>query len=411
MRETARGANLPRLGEFNQAVVVDAIRRSGDGLTRAQLARRTGLSPQTVTNITRRLIAEGLATESGDRGRPGPGRRGTILKLVPGGGYAFGISIDPAVVSIVLLDLGATRIAQASWPSPISGRPEDLVAELADRVTELAGAIDPKRVVGIGISSPGPIDFANGVILDPPLLPLWHNVALREAVARATGFPTVIDKDGNAAMASQLWQPAGAASDAVMFCYIGAGVAVSVAYDNSIVRGPSGNAGESGHLVVDPSGPECGCGRRGCLGVLLGLDAFVRAGAARGIPGLADVDHRSFQALDAAFSALCDTAAAGSAAAQDILARAGHHAAMATTMLCDLLDLDTLVIGGPSWNRMSRYALPALLSEIGEHALPRGGVSVRVHESPFGREVAAVGAASLALGNTFAPRVGKLLLG
>ena len=413
------GANLPQMGVFNETVVLDAIRRSGAGLTRAQLARRTGLSAQTITNIARRLLDNGMVMESGARGTSGPGRHGTVLELNAASRYAIGLSIDPATAGIVLLDLAGGLVEALSWPMPTSGDAGEALGSLSRHIEELLDRRTIRRahVVGVGVACPGPIDHERGVALNPPLLPLWRDVPIRDAISRATGLPTLLDKDVNAAMASYLYRP-GLGEDAsgtrrpsdALFCWIGTGVAVSVAINGQVLRGASGNAGESGHLPVDSAGPLCSCGKHGCLGTLLGSEPLVRAAQLAGVPGLSHVDVDDSVALDDAFTALCRAARGGCGPANDVLASAGRWVARAGGILADLLDLDVVVVGGPLWDRMAPFARPALLEAAAAHVLPRGDTSLNVLESPFGPEVAAVGAASMVLGSSYSPSPGQLLL-
>ena len=413
------GANLPQMGAFNETVVLDAIRRSETGLTRAQLTRRTGLSAQTISNITRRLLDNGKVVESGERGLSGPGRHGTILELNAEARYAIGLSIDPATAGIALLDLAGRLVETLSWPMPTSGHVDEVIGSLKSHIDELLErqAISRAQVSGIGIASPGPIDHQRGVILNPPWMPQWRDVPIRDAISAATSLPTLLDKDVNAAMASYLYRPGPEADPAgslrpsdALFCWIGTGVALSIAVNGQVMRGASGNAGESGHLPIDSAGPLCSCGKHGCLGTLLGSEALVRAAQLAGVPGLSHVDVADSTALDDAFTALCQAASARSGPAYGVLANAGRWIARTGGILADLLDLDVIVVGGPLWDRMAPFAGPTLREAAAAHRLPSGHSSLSVIESPFGQEVAAVGAASMVLGGNFSPSLGQLLL-
>ena len=98
-----RGTNLPRMGDFNQSVILDAVRRSSEGLSRVELVELIGLSPQAVSNITRRLLSEELIVEAGKSGS-GPGKPRTILRINPSGRYAVGVHLDPALMTVVLME-------------------------------------------------------------------------------------------------------------------------------------------------------------------------------------------------------------------------------------------------------------------------------------------------------------------
>ncbi|HEY0185913.1 MAG TPA: ROK family transcriptional regulator [Cellulomonas sp.] len=405
-----RGTNLPRMGDFNQTVVLDVIRRAGGGLPRADVARRTGLSAQTVTNVARRLLDLGLVVEEGETARTGPGRPGTLLRLNPVGRYAVGVHLDPATMTFVLLDLAGTVIARAQRPTPV---PEDPEAVLTGLVAEIEGLItgagvDRDRVLGVGIAAPGPIDTEAGVVLDPPHLPGWHDVPLRDAVAERTGLRAVLDKDVIAAACAHLWHPGEHASDFVFF-YLGTGVAVSTVLHDEVVRGVSGNAGESGHLVTDPDGAPCWCGRRGCLGAVLRAEALAEQGRAAGVVLPDWGDGTDPRAVDEAVTALAAAADAGDPAARGVLALAGRRVAMAAGVLTDLLDVPAVLVGGPLWDRIALHATAALEAEMALHPVP-GAHPVTVASSAFGAQVGAVGAGCILLGRAFTPRPTDLLL-
>ena len=159
MAEHRRGANLPSIGGFNRTVVLDAVRRSPEGLSRVELAGRSGLSAQTVSNVTRFLIEAGMIVESGTV-VSGRGKPRTILRLEAGRRYAVGVHVDPAIVTYVLLDLAGTVVAQSTTSTPTADDPAEVVRTIADAVDALVvGAeVDVDTVLGVGIASPGPID-------------------------------------------------------------------------------------------------------------------------------------------------------------------------------------------------------------------------------------------------------------
>ncbi|WP_284293156.1 MarR family transcriptional regulator [Luteimicrobium album] len=118
---STRGTNLPRMGGFNQAALLEAIRLGAGSCTRADLARKTGLSAQTVTNAVRRLLDAGLVTEEDVKRQPGAGRPGTTLDIVPDSRFAVGVHLDPAAVVVVLLDLAGQVVATRTAATPESG--------------------------------------------------------------------------------------------------------------------------------------------------------------------------------------------------------------------------------------------------------------------------------------------------
>jgi predicted NBD/HSP70 family sugar kinase len=403
------------MGGFNQAALLEAIRRGGGTVTRADLARVTGLSPQTVTNAVRRLLETGLVAEESVQRRAGagPGRPGTTLDIVPDSKYAIGVHLDPATVVVVLLDLGGTVVATRSAPAPASEKPDDVLDVVAREVGAIVATsgVDVARVLGVGLATPGPIDRQRGLVLDPPHLTRWHDVPLRDEVARRTGFPTLLDKDVLAVAAAICWYPeTGRPTDAAVV-YVGTGVAMAVISGGEIVRGVSGNAGEAGHLSVGrPFGP-CSCGREGCLGGVLSTGAILTNAGARGIHLAAATDEEVSPSLraDHAVDELGVLAGAGDAQALGFLNDMGEALGSAVVTVCQLLDLDTVVPSGPVWERLGPWLVPGLRRVLDGSPLP-GHHAVRVLPTDQGINVAAVGAACLMLDDALTPKTTGLLL-
>jgi predicted NBD/HSP70 family sugar kinase len=413
MTALTRGTNLPQLGEFNQAAVLEAVRRGGGTLTRADLARMTGLSPQTVTNAVRRLIELGLVAEEAPQRRAGAGRPGTTLRIVADSRYAVGVHVDPAAVVVAVLDLAGEVVTTHVVPTPASESPDAVLDVVAEEIRSIAASagVGRDRIVGVGVATPGPIDRERAVVLDPPNLTRWHDVPLRDEVAARTGLPTLLDKDVLAVASATLWYPStGRPADAVVV-YAGTGVALGVISGGEVVRGVSGNAGEAGHLSVGrPFGP-CACGREGCLGGVLSTDAIVANAAARGIvlEPVPDGERSAITRVDAQVDALCELGRNQDAATLGLLADMGEALGSVLANVCDLLDLDTVVMSGPVWERLGFGIDPGLRRVLDAHAMP-GRHGLRVLGAVGGVHAVAIGAGCLMLDDAFTPRATGLLL-
>lgn len=404
-----RGTNLPRVGDFNQMVVLDQVRRAADGTSRSELAASTGLSLQAVSNIVARLIALGYVVE-GERRTHGRGKPRTMLYLEPQGAFALGVHVDPVVVTSVLVDLDGRTVEKVVEPTPDG--PEavaDAVAAAAAQMLERAG-VDRTAVLGLGAAAPGPVDLAAGTVIRPPLLDGWEEVPVRELLAAATGFDVVLDKDVSAAMVAELWRGNRMLRGTSLFFYTGFGVAVAVAHDGELLAGSSRNAGEVGHLVVDSDGPLCGCGQRGCIGVSAAPATLVAEAVARGVLPPATPAATPAQ-LDAALTTLCRAAADGDADAAEILAVSARRVARGITVVADLVDAGVVVFGGPAWARLAPHYLPVVRRELTAQATLREVHAVEVLGSAVGDHVGAVGAASLVLDGLFTPRPSGLVGG
>ena len=428
MAEHRRGANLPSIGGFNRTVVLDAVRRSPDGLSRVELAARTGLSAQTVSNVTRFLIEAGMIVESGTV-VSGRGKPRTILRLEPGSRYAVGVHVDPAVVTYVLLDLAGTVVAASTTSTPTADDPSEVVRTIASAVDGLVAdagvAVD--SVLGVGIASPGPIDVEAGIVVDPPFLPRWRDVPLRDALAEATGYPVLLEKDVTAAAVGEMFLAGESSARNFAFVYFGTGFGVGLVVDHEPVRGVGSNAGDAGHIMVDQgslAGTPDGSGTRGEVGAAVAPDRLVRIARSRGLAlsgggavtearagadtDAADAD--SVDAVNAAWDELAVAIADGDDTAVTLAAEAGTVMGNAVVLIVNLLDIDRVVFGGPFWSRIASAALPAARTAIVGSPLLVPKHAVQVVESDRGADVAAVGAACLVLDAALSPRASTLLI-
>ncbi|WP_203888320.1 ROK family transcriptional regulator, partial [Planotetraspora kaengkrachanensis] len=391
------------MGEYNQTVVLDAIRRRPEGITRSELAALTALSGMTVTKVCRRLLDAGLVDEAGTR-TSGPGKPAAVVKLNPGGGFAVGVHIDPAAVTYVLVDLSGRVVDHSRTGTPAVGDPSAVIAEMAGAIEALivGSAVDRSRILGIGIASPGPVNVDDGVLLNPPMLPNWHRVALRRALAEATGLPVLLEKDTTAAVVAELWFAGPGSSRDFAFMYYGTGLGTGLSVSGEVVRGITSNAGDAGHVTVDPEGPMCTCGRRGCVGYITVPRALVERAVLEGVLPAAEVgDLDDMVAVDAAFTRLAELAAAGDGGAGAVVAYAARCLARAIVVIVNLLDIDEVIFGGPFWGRISAPILEALPDAVRSDPALIPPHAVRFAQSAIPVDVAAVGAATLVLDNTF----------
>lgn len=400
-----RGSNMPAVGTYNQTLVLDMIRRSPTGVSRIELAERTGLSAQTLSNVARRLTDAELIVE-GERVVAGPGKPRTLLRLNRGARFAVGIHLDPSIDTFVVVDLSGEIVAHMETPPEDTDSTPELIAALAGSANALLASADVPfdRVLGIGAAVPGPIDDATGMLLTPPLLPNWHHTRMRDLLRESTGLPVVVEKDVVAAMVGELWADADHTLRDAALLYYGAGVGLGVAIDGDAVRGRTGNSGDIAHLVVDPSGPPCHCGLRGCFGVTVAPERLLLDA---GVTSSLDIPSG---ALRAAFEDFRTRAQGGDSRALAVCAHTAEVLARAIVLMNNMLDAGTFVIGGPVWSLLSELLEPtlrAVLPTIAQIATTRPLLLV---EARLGTDLAAAGAACLVLDGAFTARTSGLMI-
>jgi predicted NBD/HSP70 family sugar kinase len=395
--------NLLWLGDLNQSRVLDAVRRA-EGISRVDLAAQTGLTAQAVSNIVRRLLEDGLILEDG-RATSRGGKPATLLRLDPGAYYAVGMHIDPASTTLVVTDLAGRVVVRARRRTPSSQGPERVIAALSRSVRALvARAPAPDRILGLGVAVPGPIDRGDGVVT-PPHLPGWRSVPLREALAEGTGLPVVIDNDATAATIGERWAGGGERSADMAFVYVGTGVGGGLVLDGRVYRGGTSNAAEIGHVTVDPRGPWCPCGNRGCLETYVSPHAVANEAARLRGDDTADFERGQARTV-AAYRKVCREARAGDPVASRVIEAAGERLGEAAVTLLNLVDVPMVVLGGRGMSQVGDLYARKLGRAVAERTIARSARGLRVEPSLIGEDVGAIGAATLVLHAAYSPRVG-----
>lgn len=374
----AEGANLLALRSHNTALVLDLLRTAGEeGISRLELAERTGLTPQAVSKITARLRAEGLAAEAGRRASTG-GKPRTVLRLVPGAGHAVGAHLDRDELRTVLVDLTGAVVAERRAPLDLGAGADAVVAAVAREVTgalaeagtgavadaatgAVAGTVRAGSVLGVGVALPGPLDHTRGVLHRVTGFPEWDGFPLRDALARRLGMPVVVDKDTNAAaLGLAVGEEVGRAVGSFAYLHLGTGLGAGLVIGGTVHRGARTGAGEFGHQVIQLDGPPCTCGGRGCI------------------------------------EALCLAAVAGGD-----LDEAARVLGAGAANLVGLLDIDLVLLGGRTVATAPDAFVRGVAGVLADRARREGAETVPVRVAPGGERGVAEGAAQLLLAPLF----------
>ncbi|WP_432184448.1 ROK family transcriptional regulator [Streptomyces tendae] len=432
MRGAAGGANLLALRSHNTALVLDLLRTAGGaGISRLELAERTGLTPQAVSKITARLRGEGLAAEAGRRASTG-GKPRTVLRLVPGAGHALGVHLDRDELRAVLVDLDGTVVAERRAPLDLGAGAETVLEMVARAAEELAaeglghlvaeGARVPgaalaaaPTLLGLGVALPGPLDHVRGVLHRITGFPGWDGYPLREALERRLGVPVVVDKDTNAAALGLAVGGAGGEE--------GSGARVEAGgaggEEGSKAGGEEGSGagveagGAGGQRGSGAGGEAAGAGARGGsfaylhLGTGLGAGLVFGGGVHRGArTGAGEFGHQVVQ-LD---GPPCTCGARGciealclAAVARGDLAEAARVLGTGAANLVGLLDIDLVLLGGRTVAAAPEAFVHGVGAVLDARARREGGHDgpVPVRLAPAGTRGVAEGAAQLLLAPLF----------
>lgn len=388
------------LRDLNLEVVFQHILGAGSPISRTELATATGLTRPTITRIAEELLAGRLITEKGvtHNGRAGRPRVG--LTLSDRGPAGLGLDIRADGLATCVVDLTGTVRHLTFAPMPYTGRDAGAVlGELTRMGREAIEAVMVKEltVVTATLAVPGPVD--GGVVRIAPALG-WRDVDAGTFLADL-GVPCVVDNEANLAALAELYagdDPLGS------FLYVsgGLGIGAGIVLDGTLMRGARGWSGELGHVTVEPEGAACACGSRGCLetyastGAILGAlpGATNRTDALEGavphdvVPGGAG---GIFEGINPD-SVITTRAEAADPAALAALDRAGSALGIALSGAVNVLDLDTVLLGG-SFALLSSWLTDSVCAEIDRRVLTASWSPVTVRPALLGPDAAVIGAA------------------
>ncbi|MCX4878508.1 ROK family transcriptional regulator [Streptomyces sp. NBC_00847] len=304
-------------------------------LTRLEVARRAGLSPAAVTKAVRPLLAAGYLVEAADEAaRPALGRPASLVRVDGGRALFIGVKVTGGELIGVLTDL-CCRI-RLDRRVPLTDRStEAVLAPLAELVHELLAEAEDfgAPVLGLGVAVSGDVDGTEGAVRYSPFLD-WRDVPLAELAAKATGLPVTVDNDVRALTVAEQWFGAGVGLSDFAVVTVGAGIGCGLVVHGRVIAGAHGVAGEIGHVTVDPAGPACHCGNRGCVEAIAGDAAIVRR--IRDTTGIEVADTAEAVAL----------AHQGVVGAREAYARAGEAIGRGIATVANLLGPERVIISG-----------------------------------------------------------------
>jgi glucokinase-like ROK family protein len=362
-------------------------------ISRADIARRTGLSRSTVSVAVGMLLDSGLVSELGS----GPSR---------GGRRPIELQFEYDGHGIVGVDLGATHLAVVV--TNLRGQVKACVERKVNVRTDPAGALKAmremteaaivkwggqrRRLVGIGIGVPSPVDPRQPDRLSELVLPLWKGRSVTAGLAGRYGLPVLVDNDANLGALAEQWWGAGRGVSESVYIKVATGLGSGHIINGRIYRGSSGTAGEIGHMAIDPHGRVCGCGLRGCLVTFVGTEALLDRAR-----DLLRRDRNSLLAGKAPTGTELEEAAlAGDPVAREVFSEAADYLGLAVASMLNLLNPAVVSIGG-SVAQLGDLLIEPLRRSVKSRTLVTSVAAARIVASELGKHDIAVGAATLVL--------------
>jgi len=263
-------ASSEAIRNVNRRIVLNLI-RTRHPISRADLARVSGMQRSTISLIVEELIGENWVIE-GPTGRLPRGRRPTFLHLNENR-VIVGVDIRPTLTTVALADVNGNFTAQETFPTPRD--PAAAMALLIKRIKAIISACEGKKIEGIGISVPGRINRTEGRLVFAPNLK-WRDIDLGKPIAKATGLDVELENAANACVLAAVWFDRMDECQNLVVVTVSEGIGIGIYMNGELARGHNNMAGEFGHVPLDPKGPLCTCGTRGCWEVFASNRAAIR---------------------------------------------------------------------------------------------------------------------------------------
>lgn len=377
-----RGAQ--RLRQANRESVLDRLRQTG-ARSRAELARELGLSPTTASSIVTELVADGLVEESEPAARGGRGRPGRMVRAATPPGTIVGVDVGRRHLQVAVARRDATVIAERFIDLPAGQDRETTTSTVLTVIDELYAQSGTARgqLLAVGVGLPGPIEQETHFIATGTILPEWVGYDLATILRTRLGVPVALDNDANLGVLGESGHGAARGFTHAIYVKVSTGIGSGMLLGGVLHRGAGGTAGELGHLSIEPDGAVCRCGGRGCLETVASVPALLAMLA----PTLGE---------DVELPRVLELAAQGNRGCLRAITDVGHGIGRALSAVCNLLNPEVIVIGGPLVSAAQPF-LDAIREAVERGTTASNVTDLEIRAAELGRRAELVGALALAM--------------
>lgn len=376
---------------MNKRLILDMIRFTPGGISRAELARQMNLTRSGVSIIIDDLKAKKLVDEI-EIGPATGGRRAILLAINPNFGMVVGIDMGATHLNIIVADYSAHVLAEVEHPLAVAEGPMSCLNQIDTHLMALLEKLDVniEQVAAIGIGVPGPVVTSSGEVSSPPIMPGWDGFPIKKNLEELWNKPIVVSNDAEMGVIGEWAYGAGRGESNLAYVKVGTGVGAGLLLNGHVYRGTTGFAGEIGHITIEENGPICTCGNHGCLEALAGGKAIARkareaieSGKRTELTAIAPEKIRAVHVAAAAQR--------GDLVAQQIITDAGVHLGIALASLVNLFNPGMIIIGG-GVSQLGDLLLEPIRKTVAERSIQSAARAVRISSAVLGRRASSIGA-------------------
>lgn len=380
--------NYEVVKSVNTSLVLDALRQHEE-LSRAEIARMTGLTTGTITNIVKTLLEYGLVEEIGSGASIGGGRKPIILKLNPEGGYAIGIELSTLGIKAILVNLLAEPLTRLEKPGVF--RYQQGLEAITEMIEILKRSLGDARakLLGIGVSVPGWVHFSSGKIRNLPNLPGWENTYIKKDLEKIVHLPVLIDNDANLAAQGEVWFGQDKSLEQLIYILVNDGVGAGLVFHHQIYHGNGYSVGELGHISFGFGDEICQCGKTGCLDTMVAAKAIEKK-------------YHRITGKKQSLEEIKQYLQLGDEQARHVMMEAADTLGRGISTLINLCGPDTIILGGRVI-RENRLFFEAVKEATLKYALPIMSQEVLITSSRLDEESSILGSVALVFQSVLQP--------
>nr|WP_315240843.1 ROK family protein [uncultured Albidiferax sp.] len=374
------------------------------GASRLALAERLDFSKSKTNSLVAALLDLGLLTETGLQTSSG-GRRPETVQIHPGLGVLIAADLGATSLDIAILRPDLSVLARHSEAADVRAGPGLVMARVRVLMRELLAqcAVTKQQVIGIGMGVPGPVDFASGQLVNPPLMPQWDSFSIRDALREDFAAPVFVDNDVNTMALGELWRLQRSLQNFLVI-KVGTGIGCGIVCHGEVYRGANGSAGDVGHICVDTAGPRCHCGNLGCVEAMAAGPAITRMALEAATSGESAL-------LAACLATRLETGGTitpedvgnasrhGDAAANRIIQHTGNLIGQMLASVVNFFNPSHVFIGG-GITRIGPLFLASVRQSVYQRSLALSTRHLEIQYTPLAEQAGLVGAGVLAMQET-----------
>ncbi len=383
---------------MNVLSVLQVLRQTSP-ISRAEIARITGLTPATISSAVSTLMGAGIVHEVG-LGESNGGRPPILLRFDPGAFYLAGVDLGVSKIIAAVTDLDGKILSRARVELNEETGKNEILSKLFEATRQVLSAVGPARskVMGIGVSVPGLTDVVRGVSVFAPNMPSWWEVPVAELFEKEFKLPSWVENDARAMALGEARFGAGRGRQDLLCVNVGRGIGAGIILNGELYRGKRGGAGELGHTTVNPDGPVCPCGNNGCLEVLAAGPALAGA-AVRAInegakTKITDLVEGRIERVTAEIISVA--AREGDPLAGRLIQEAGRYLGIGIANAVNLLCPELVIIGG-GVSRAGDILFDEIRATVKKRAFTTMVNLPQIVPSSQGEDASCIGAAALVL--------------